>query len=355
MVVTVIAWGAAVLLAMALVQAVCAWMDGRNFPPPGRMVSVSAGGAMEGGMSHLHAVRLHARKVGAGDPAIVLEAGLATSSLNWSILLPQLAAFAATYSYDRAGLGWSDPDGQKCSVRTIVEELHGVLHSMELSVPCILVGHSFGGFIVRCYLQHYSDEVAGVVMVDPLTPEEWVAPTAAQKRTLRIAARTTRAIGVLATLGFVRFCLWLALRGKRAAPGSMVGVFGTSAASVAERIENEINKLPPDVIRLVRTQWSCSKPFWTFANYLDALPACAKEVVGCSIPPNVPVTVISGRQQPAIRLSEHEAIAKHSLHGKHILAGHSGHWIQFDEPELIVNAIREMAAICDMKEVRGPG
>jgi pimeloyl-ACP methyl ester carboxylesterase len=354
MVVTVIAWWVGVLTAMALVQTVCAWRDRCKFPPPGRMMNIARSSATEADASDGREVRLHVKKLGAGSLPVVLEAGMATSSLNWSLLQPQVAAFAPTLSYDRAGLGWSNSDGRKCSMGTIVEELHGLVHKMEMPVPYILVGHSFGGFVVRCYSQHYSDEVAGVVMVDPLTPEEWVAPTAAQRRTLRLAARTARVIAALATLGAVRLCLWLALREKGAMMGVTGGLFGRSVASVAKRIDNEINKLPPEIIRLVQTQWSCSKPLWTFANYLEALPACAKEAANCSIPRNVPVTVISGRQQPEIRLSEHEAIAKHSLHGRHILAGRSGHWIQFDQPELIVDVLREMMAVCDMKAVRGP-
>jgi hypothetical protein len=96
MVVTVIAWCAGVLSTMALVQAACAWMDRRRFPPPGRMVSMPFGSATEGGVGQRRAVLLHAMKLGAGSPAVVLEAGLATSSLNWSLVQPQLAAFAAT-------------------------------------------------------------------------------------------------------------------------------------------------------------------------------------------------------------------------------------------------------------------
>ncbi len=354
MVVTVIAGFVGALITLALVQAVCARMDRRKFPPPGRMVSITRGSATQADVSHRLEVRIQSTELGAGSLTVTLEAGIATSLLNRRLIQTQVAAFAPTLSYDRAGLGWSDSDGHKCSVRTIVEELHDLLHNMELPAPYILVGHSFGGYIVRCYAQQYADEVAGVVMVDPLTPEEWVAPTAAQRRTLRLAARIVRTIGALSTLGVVRFCLWLGLRKKGATKGATTGLFGRGVASVVKRIENEINKLPPETIRLVRTQWSCSKPFWTFANYLDALPACAKEVANCSIPAHVPVTVISGSQQPEIRLSEHEAIAKHSLHGRHILAGRSGHWIQFDQPELIVDVLLEMMAIYDMKAVRGP-
>jgi pimeloyl-ACP methyl ester carboxylesterase len=354
MVLTVIAWCAGVLTAMALVQTVCAWTDRRKFPFPGRMVNIVRSGATAAQAGHRRDVRLHAKKLGAGSPPVIMEAGFAASSLNWSLLQPQVAAFAPTLSYDRAGLGWSNSDGRKCTLGAIVEELHGLLHNMDLPAPYILVGHSFGGYIVRCYAQHYSDEVAGVVMVDPLTPEEWVEPTASQRRTLRLAARIVRVIAVLASLGVVRLCLWLALREKAAKKGVAVGLFGPFVTSVAKRIENEINKLPPEIIRLVRTQWSCAKPFWTFAKYLDALPACAREAANCSIPAHVPVTVISGKQQPEIRLREHEAIAKHSLHGNHILAGKSGHWIQFDQPELIVGVLRDMMSARDLTAVRGP-
>jgi pimeloyl-ACP methyl ester carboxylesterase len=285
----------------------------------------------------------------------VLEAGIGTSSLNWTLLQPRVAAFAATYSYDRAGLGWSDSDSRKCSVGAIVEDLHELLRIMELPAPYILVGHSFGGYIVRLYAQRFPDEVAGVVMVDPLTPEEWVAPDNAQKRLLQKASRIARVMSVFAFFGVVRFCFWALHRGSNATSGRVVGLFGAGAASVAQRVETEINKLPQPVIQIVRMQWSRPKPFRTLAKYLDELPACAKEVAACSIPANLPVTVISGNQQPAVRVSEHAAIAKHSLRGTHILAGKSGHWIQFDEPELIVNAIREMKAICDMNSVRGTG
>lgn len=219
MVVTVIAWRAGLLTAMALVQTVCARMDRRKFPCPGRMVNIARSSATEVDASRQREVRLHAKKLGAGSLPVVLEAGLATSSLNWSLLQPQVAAFATTLSYDRTGLGWSNSDGRRCSVGTIVEELHDLLHNMELPAPYILVRHSFGGFVVRCYSQSYSDEVAGVVLVDPLGPEEWIAPTAAQRRTLRLAARTLRVIAALATLGVVRLCLLLAIREKRSTMG----------------------------------------------------------------------------------------------------------------------------------------
>jgi pimeloyl-ACP methyl ester carboxylesterase len=79
------------------------------------------------------------------------------------------------------------------------------------------------------------------------------------------------------------------------------------------------------------------------ANYIGSVPACAAELQGCSIPADVPVTVISGAHQPPVRMQEHAAIAAHSLRGRHLVADESAHWVHLDQPELIISAVREMA------------
>jgi pimeloyl-ACP methyl ester carboxylesterase len=79
------------------------------------------------------------------------------------------------------------------------------------------------------------------------------------------------------------------------------------------------------------------------ANQIQALPKCAVEIARHPLPSQIPVTVISGIHQPPERLAEQAAMANRSLHGKHIMAGKSAHWIHFDEPELVVDAVREIA------------
>ena len=328
------------LIAMALYQAIRARADARKFPPSGRMVNINGIGGKQ--------KRLHALEMGAGRPAVVLESGISTTSLNWVLLQPNLAAFATTYSYDRAGLGWSDPHGGPCTVARIAEDLHSLVSAIKVPTPYILVAHSFGGFIARSYASKYPEELAGVALVDPLTPEEWVVPSKAQRKTLRKASRYAQLGGVLASVGVARICFGFLQRAPRESSGRVVSKFGSGVTRIAQRIAGELGKLPPEVQRLVQMQWSCRKPYWSMSKYLRALPFCAAEVANCEIPENIPVTVISGNHQPPDRLREHAAIAKHSSNGSHIIAAKSGHWVQFDEPELILNAVRHIGMLHEM-------
>src|SRR5262249_45823443 len=137
--------------------------------------------------------------------------------------------------------------------------------------------------------------------------------------------------------------LWLLQRGNREAPRGVLRLFGAKATETVERILGELAKLPPEVVRLIRARWSTSKFFWTMAAYIRAVPLCSAEMADRRIPAQVPVTVLSGGQQPEIRLQEHAAIGAHSRRGRHIVASKSAHWIHLDQPDLVVEAVREMA------------
>jgi pimeloyl-ACP methyl ester carboxylesterase len=122
----------------------------------------------------------------------------------------------------------------------------------------------------------------------------------------------------------------------------VLGSFGANAKETVERILGELAKLPPETVRLIRERWGHPKFFLVMARYIQTLPACAAEVFGIDVPAHIPVTVISGAHQPPFRMAEHKAIAVHALHGRHIVAAKSAHWIHLDQPELIVQAFREM-------------
>jgi pimeloyl-ACP methyl ester carboxylesterase len=300
---------------MAVVQALLAYRDRRRLRPPGTWVD-----------------GLHVLNMGAGLPAIVLEAGLANSCLSWSRVQPRLAQLTATYSYDRAGLGWSGGRGKACSLENLVRELHSLLDAIEVPRPFILVAHSFGGLIARCYASCFPLELTGLVLVDPATPEEWMSPNREQRWRLRRAIFFTRAAGVLACFGIVRFGLWLLLLRKKDKPGP-ISRFSTTL----QRIRFELRKIPAELRPLVRAHWSRPGFYRAMAAYLKALPACAKSVASCALPAQLPVTVLSGAHQPSERLAEHAAVAT-----RHIIASHSQHFVHLDEPDLVVNAIKEV-------------
>jgi pimeloyl-ACP methyl ester carboxylesterase len=286
---------------------------------------------------------MHVRRMGQRGPAVVLESGIAASSLNWCMLQPDLARFTRVYSYDRAGFGWSKTQDSSCSLKKITGELHALLQAMNVPRPYILVGHSFGGYIVRAYAHRYPDELAGLVLVDPLTPEEWQQPTPAQLWMLRRGVWLSRIGGALASVGLIRAPLWMLQRGNRQAPQTMLATFGPKATETVTRILRELMKLPPDVLRVIRALWCTPKFYWTLSAYLEAIPGCAQELRDARLPADLPVTVLSGAHQPEVRMQEHTGIAAQSTRGRHVIANASAHWIHFDQPELVVQAVREIA------------
>lgn len=320
---------AAVLGLQIALQLICSRIDRRKFAAPGTMVKIPG-------------AEMHVCRAGGGVPPVILEAGIAASSINWRPLHAGLAALTTVYSYDRAGFGWSVGGARKCTLESITTDLHAMLEAMHVPTPYVLVGHSFAAYIIRAYASRFAEEVGGVVLVDPLTPEEWISPDPGQRWSLRGGVWFSRAGGVLASLGVVRFCLWLLQRGNPGAPKTVLGTFGPKATETVGRILRELLKLPPDAVRVIRARWSTPKFFWTMAEYIKSLPACAREIEGRSFPAQIPVTVISGAHQPQVRLDEHAAIAAHSLHGRHLIADKSRHWIHLDQPELVLEAVREM-------------
>ncbi|HET9837179.1 MAG TPA: alpha/beta hydrolase [Candidatus Angelobacter sp.] len=322
---------AAILLLQIAAQLFCLWHDGRMYRAPGTLVQ-------------LQNRTVHVHQLGAGTPPVILEAGIAASSLSWSVLQPQLAKITSTYSYDRAGLGWSTSSGSQCNLSQMAGELHQWLDALNVPRPYILAGHSYAAFILRIFARRFPDDIAGIVLVDPLTPEEWIRPTRFQRWQIGRAVFLCRAGAVVSSLGVLRFCLWLLQRGNNAAPRGVLSSFGSAASDTVKRILGELAKLPPQTVRLIRERWGHPRFFLVMARYIRSLPACAVEAAACDIPSHIPVTVISGAHQPPIRMAEHQAIAAHSAHGRHFIADRSAHWVHLDQPELIVDAAREMLA-----------
>jgi pimeloyl-ACP methyl ester carboxylesterase len=320
------------LTVQVILQQICTRIDEKKFTAPGELVKIPGG-------------EMHFCRSGSGTPPVILEAGIAASSVNWRPLQAELARLSTTYSYDRAGFGWSITEKPGCTLTRITDDLHSMLHAAQLPVPYILVGHSFAGYITRAYANRFPDELAGIVLLDPITPEEWTHPTASQSWRLRGGVWFSRAGGVLAALGVVRFMVWLLQRGNRTAPKGVLALFGPAAIQTVGRILRELTKLPPDALRVIRARWSTPKFFFAMASYIQSLPECARELECSSFPEQIPITVLSGAHQPQVRLDEHAAIARHSWNGKHVIAGKSRHWIHLDQPELVVEAVEEMLTL----------
>ena len=252
--------------------------------------------------------RLHAVCEGTGTPTVVLESGIAASSLSWSHVLPQVSGFTTACAYDRAGLAWSDLPGRRLTFEGIVGELDALLAKTAVQQPYVLVGHSFGCFVTSAYASAHPEAVAGLVLVDPPAATEWRAPGRQQARLLWGAIHLSRIGGVLARLGVVRGCLALLTGGAPRAPRTFVKIFGPTAARTLERLVGEVRKLPPEVYPLVQAHWCQPKCFRAMADHFRVLQEAAVFVAGLESLPDVPLVVISSGELPPERLDEHRAL-----------------------------------------------
>ena len=318
------------VLAGVLYQAIGIARDRRRFAPPGALVSVG---------TH----RLHYRCQGTGTPAVILEAGIAASSVTWSRVQPEMARETRVCSYDRAGLSWSEPAGSARSMAALVSELRTLLRAAEIEPPYVLVGHSFGALIIRAFARTHAEEVAGLVFVDPLHPEEWCDPSPNQQNMLRGGIFLSRVGGLLARLGVVRLSLALLSGGAPGVPRQFSRMFGRRAAAVLEHIVGEVQKLPAEVLPSVQAHWSNPKAFRGMWQHLAAMPACSANLVaGADAFGEIPVIVISAGARSPRWLAADAGLVRASRRGRHVVSPRSGHWVHLDDQEVVIEAIRDV-------------
>ena len=329
------AWlvGLAVLVAAlgAVYQVLGTRRDRKAYPPPGRLVDVG---------TH----RLHLFESGRGTPTILLEAGLMSTCLSWGDIQRELAASFRVVTYDRAGLGWSDMGPMPRTADRIVEELHTLLERAEIPPPYVLVGHSFGGLTTPLFAARFPEEVAGVVLVDPVVPAEWNPPSERDRKLTHIGAKVCRRAAILARLGIIRL---------------VAALLATRAKKIASHLVRLISRGTPEDSGTVSSPWFSALPanekamasvFWvqpkfalTIASQLENLPASAARMGQFGTFCDKPVVILTARTAPEHRVKEHAAMAARLPLGEHVFAENSNHWIMQEQRDLVIRAIEKVA------------
>jgi pimeloyl-ACP methyl ester carboxylesterase len=143
----------------------------------------------------------HLRVVEAGagpGPLVVFEAGMTAPAATWIHTQRQVSSLTRTLSYDRAGYAGSDPDPQPRTLERLVEDLDDVLDAVGETQPVVLVGHSWGGPILRLFAARHPERVAGLVFVDATLVESM------PERNARMAPRIFRLMAFVAAVGGAR-------------------------------------------------------------------------------------------------------------------------------------------------------
>ena len=304
-------------------------MESLRTPPPGRVVDLG---------TH----RLHVRCSGEGSPVVVCDAALGGSSLSWTLVEPAVSHVTRICTYDRAGFGWSDAGPLPRTAGRIADELHQALQLSAVLGPVVLVGHSFGGLVMRLLAARHPGQMAALVLIEPAVPEDFVDPSpelrAHMARGLRLCGYGTAA----ARLGIARAVSVLASAGAITAARSLTKVVSRGALRREdEGILAPIWRLPPEVRRLLRQMWVQPKFFEALRSQIETVCESAAEVLRESPPDygNLPLVVITGENAGDRRLRADQALARLSTRGRHVVAGNSGHWVPLDAPHAVSDAI----------------
>ncbi len=261
--------------------------------------------------------RLALRQDGVGQPTVVLEAGMGSDgAFAWGWVFEHIAQFSHVVCYDRAGLGASDPAPTPRSCQEVVTDLHRLLVVARIAPPYVLVGHSLGGFVARLFAHRYAEQVAGLVLVDS-AHEDW-------------ATRTT-------------------------------AVVPSETAGEPEAVKE---------LRSAAAGWSVADP----AAWMEGidLRACCAQVRATGSLGDLPLVVLSATEEgwpfPAVSadlksawlqesLAVQRELARLSTQSTHIVldASESGHFIQFDRPDVVVDAVRHVVEVVRAQATRSSG
>lgn len=330
----VLAWAALLMLFQATI------IQAQNesappLPPPGQLVDV-------GGW------RLHLNCTGAaraGQPTVILEPGIGDFSVEWALVQPVVAKFARVCSYDRAGDGWSDWGPHPRTFRQIIYELHTLLDKAGVKPPLVLVGQSYGGWLVQLYTFTYPSEVAGIVFVDAGAADPWRMTNGKLARSSELVKGVP--IPPVKTSG--------PLRVSDIPPEALRQMKAGAQSLVPHANDPPRDKLPPEAQRM--RQWALGQLGHIAAGVnpfeMEELAALRAEQAKSEYPfGDKPLIVLTrgipeehgpeGKALEEERRRSHAAVAKRSRQGKLIVAARSGHHIQMDEPALVIQSIRDV-------------
>jgi pimeloyl-ACP methyl ester carboxylesterase len=254
---------------------------------------------------------------GAGSPTVVLVSGLRASAEDWSLagqsataVFPEVAKFTRVCAYDRPGTpvgekpSRSDPAPQPTTARDAVADLHALLRAAGEAGPYVLVGHSYGGLVVRLYASAYPEDVSGLVLVDALTeglrdaetPEQWAIQRKLMEGEIRESLDLYPALE--------RNDADRSLDQMRAAP--------------------KLRPLPLIIL-------SADRPWG---------PQVPPMIASGALPADVPRDF--GYITDAAQKQAQEKLAKLVPNAKHITNTNSGHEIHKEQPKLVIDAIRNV-------------
>jgi pimeloyl-ACP methyl ester carboxylesterase len=270
--------------------------------------------------------RLHVSCAGEGAPTIILESGLGLPMTSWIKVKARLAAHHRVCTYERAGYGSSDPGPMPRDAEHVAADLAALAKAEGFQPPYVLVGHSLGAHFVRLFAAEHPRDVRGLVLVDPIFQDNDAKLTAASASAAAAIAQDNRTIEkCVGALAEGRF--WNATDPEYVACGP-----------------------PPPPRSPMASATLARATLSEFKNREVSADQVARATRRAAAPPMIILTASGKRTAPLsdvqdVLTREHTAIAHTSKRGVDRIVEDSGHVIQYDKPEAVVQAVDDVIGI----------
>jgi pimeloyl-ACP methyl ester carboxylesterase len=304
----------------AIYQALAASRDQQRFLPPGELIEING-------------KNWHYQITGEGRPTVILDSGAGGTHVDWQFVQPEVAKFTRVLSYDRAGYGWSDASSEPRTAEQIAKELRQLLKEAEVEPPYILVGMSLSGLFSRLFAYHYPEEVAGMVLVDVAhekmyedTSTEWV------ELNKRLETLLIHVVPMIGRIGLLRLLVTF------------------DALPMAAGLFQKFPTAMQPLAKAIYSQTQFGKTFAQESAMVSISMSQVEQARKTKPFPEIPLIVLSAgkpdfdiTQEVLEKLQElHADLASESPQGFHIIAHRSGHAIQLDAPEFVIDAIHQV-------------
>ena len=294
------------VLLLAFAYSAPAQVDPPPPPPPGRLIDI-------GGR------KLHLYCAGDGSPSVILETGAGSFSIDWALVQPEVAKTTRVCSYDRAGYGWSDPGPEWDTVTQVANDLETALSKAGEHPPYLLVGQSMGGLFARWFQHEHPDQVAGVVLVETY---ETTAPVNGKQVPLYTLTKDQ-------------------LQANLPPPSSL------KKPPLPTEVHPPFDKLPPS---LQPTHLWLERHFFETLDFnkgpqmMESWRSAFSILHQASLKQGsldaLPLAILTREDVTEDERQQQRELSHLSTRCIWEIAVHSGHFVQLERPDLVINAIR---------------
>lgn len=310
-----------VLVVGAIYEQIMRSRAASQFPAPGRLVDIGGGRHMQ----------IDCR--GSGSPIVVFESGLDTmGSLSWSAVHDAVASTTRACAYSRPGIMWSDPRTQKFEPDGEARDLHALLTAAGEKAPYVLVGHSLGGPYIMNFTRLFPQDVAGLVFVDASHADQLARLAEATGKKMEAGEGMMKVASALSWTGITRILASRGDDGGNFPPQAKAANNAYISRSIGPALE-ELEALPATLAAAGQLRQLGDRPL-VVLTATKPLPEAVMKAAE--------LTPEQGHKMQAAWKALHDDEASWSHHSRHELVPEATHYIQFDKPDVVIAAVKEV-------------